>query len=343
MANGLNFKSLEQYYAATAKNIAITAAVLLPGFAINNFVQGRYVLGYISVGAILVVALNAILIRRIGYSALRTFLIVFPLLLFIIVVIFMNQGVIAALWCTPTILTFFFLLPERYAWVANTILIIVASLLAWMTLEPDLAIRVSATLSIAGVLAGIFVRIITTQQAQLREQVVTDPLSGLKNRMLLVEALEQAINLSQRNNTPVTLLSLDLDHFKKINDHYGHAVGDRVIIGIADLLKARLRISDAAFRTGGEEFLCLLHNCDRERGAAIAEQIRTEVLAAGLVPGLPVTVSVGVASHQPEETTESWLKRVDDYLYQAKAAGRNRVIAAQMEADNLQIQDAEAT
>ncbi len=337
MANRLSFISSDEYYKATAKYIAIIAIVLLPGFAINNFVQGRYIVGYVSVAAIIVVALNAVLTNRNGYSVIRTFVVVIPPLIYFIALVFLNQGVIAALWCTPAMLTFYFILPERYAWVANAILIIVASLLAWMTLEHNLAIRVSATLAIAVALAGVFVRIISSQQEQLREQAVTDPLSGLKNRMLLNETLEQAINLSQRNDSPVTLLSMDIDHFKKINDQYGHGVGDRVIIGVAKLLTTRLRKSDTAFRTGGEEFLCLLHNCDRERGVKIAEEIRTEIMTAGLLQERPVTVSLGVASHQPGEGRESWLKRVDEFLYRAKSAGRNRVVAAPLEADDVLI------
>jgi diguanylate cyclase (GGDEF)-like protein len=342
MVNRLSFKSPEEYYKATAKYIAVIALVALPGFAINNFVQGRTIVGYISLAAVAVVVLNGIITSRSGYSAIRTFLVVIPPLIYFVVLVFQNQGIIAALWCTPAMLTFYFLLPERYAWVANGILIIAASLFAWITLEHNLAIRVSITLTIAVALAGVFVRIISSQQEQLREQAVSDPLSGLKNRMLLHETLEQAINLSQRNKSPVTLLSLDIDHFKQINDRYGHGVGDRVIVGIADLLQARVRKSDTAFRTGGEEFLCLLHNCDRERGEKIAEEIRTEIMERKLLCDQPVTVSLGVACHQPGESTESWLTRVDDHLYRAKKEGRNRVVAAPMVADILQISAAES-
>ncbi len=341
MANRLNFKSYDEYYTATAKYIAITAVVLLPGFAANNFLQGRSIIGYVSLAAITVLVLNAVLIHRNGYHVLRTFIISVPTLIFFIALVFKNQGIIGALWCTPAVLVFYFILPERYAWVANTLLIIVASLYAWTSLETELALRVSATLTIASILAGIFVRIISSQQALLLEQAVSDPLSGLKNRMLLDEILEQAVNLSQRNKSPVTLLSLDIDHFKKINDRYGHGVGDRVIVGVADLLRARVRKSDTAFRTGGEEFLCLLHNCDRERGEKIAEEIRSEIMMAGFLSDQPVTVSLGVASHQPGETTESWLKRADDLLYRAKSAGRNRVVAAPVEEGNLQFQTSE--
>jgi diguanylate cyclase (GGDEF)-like protein len=343
MPNRLNFKSIEEYYTATAKYVAVTAVVVFPGFAINNFVQGRDAIGYLSLAVICILVTNAVFIYRIGYSPLRTFLYVIPLVLFFIAFIFLQQGIISALWCTPAMLSFYFMLPERYAWLANALLIIVATLFAGLTLEQNLAFRVSATLAVATVFAGIFVRIISSQQALLKEQAVSDPLSGLKNRMLLNETLEQAISLGQRNNNPVTLLALDIDHFKKINDQHGHGVGDQVIIGVADMLRARVRKSDTAFRTGGEEFLCLLHNCDRDRGETIAEQIRCEIMEAGLLPDRPVTVSLGVASYQSGETTESWLKRVDDNLYRAKSAGRNRVVAAPVESPNLQIPTVEST
>jgi diguanylate cyclase (GGDEF)-like protein len=226
---------------------------------------------------------------------------------------------------------------------ANAFLIVVATLFAVFILEQGLAVRVSVTLTIAAILGGIFVRIISSQQALLKEQAVSDPLSGLKNRMLLYETLEQAISLSERSESPVTLLALDIDHFKQINDQYGHTVGDQVIIGVADMLRARVRISDTCFRTGGEEFLCLLHNCDWDRGEKIAEQIRNEIMEAGLLPDRPVTVCLGVTSYQPGETMESWLKRVDDNLYRAKGAGRNRVVAAPAESPSLQIPSVEST
>jgi diguanylate cyclase (GGDEF)-like protein len=344
MPNRLNFKSIEEYYTATAKYVAITAVVVFPGFAINNFVQGRDLIGYLSLAVILILVTNAVLIYRIGYNPPRTFFFVVPAVLLFIALIFLQLGVISALWCTPAMLSFYFMLPERYAWVANTLLIVVATLFAGLILEQNLAFRVSATLTVATIFAGIFVRIISSQQALLKEQAVSDPLSGLKNRMLLYETLEQAIKLNQRNKSPVTLLALDIDHFKKINDQHGHGVGDQVIISVADMLRARVRKSDTAFRTGGEEFLCLLHNCEPDQGEKIAEQIRCEIMDAGLLPDRPVTVSLGVAGYHSGETTEDWLKRVDDNLYRAKAAGRNRVVAAAVvESPGLQIPSVEST
>jgi diguanylate cyclase (GGDEF)-like protein len=343
MANRLNFRSVEEHYAAMAKYLAVTATVFFPFFAVNNFAQDRDLIGYVSVAVILILVLNAVLLRRIGYNPLRTFSFVVPALLTFIALVFLQQGVISALWCTPALFAFYFILPERYAWVANAFLIIVATLFAGLTLEHNLALRVSATLIIAAILGGIFVRIISSQQALLKEQAVSDPLSGLKNRMLLYETLEQAIKLNQRNKCPVTLLALDIDHFKQINDQYGHAVGDKVIIGVADMLRARVRKSDTAFRTGGEEFLCLLHNCDHDHGKKIAEQIRCEIMKARLLPDRPVTVSLGVTSYHSGEPTESWLKRVDDNLYRAKSAGRNQVVAALAESPGLGIASVEST
>jgi diguanylate cyclase (GGDEF)-like protein len=344
MPNRLNFKSVEEHYAAMAKYLAVTAAVFFPIFAVNNFVQDRDLIGYVSVAVILILALNAVLLRRVGYNPLRTFFFVVPALLTFIALVFIQQGVISALWCTPALFAFYFILPERYAWLANGFLIVIATLFAELTLEHNLALRISVTLTIAAILGGIFVRIISSQQALLKEQAVSDPLSGLKNRMLLYETLEQAIKLNQRNKSVVTLLELDIDHFKKINDQYGHGVGDQVIVSVADILKARVRKSDTAFRIGGEEFLCLLHHCDRDQGEKIAEQIRCEIMEAGLLPDhhQSVTVSLGVAGYQPGETTESWLKRVDDNLYRAKSAGRNRVFSSPVESPNLQIPTVES-
>jgi diguanylate cyclase len=175
------------------------------------------------------------------------------------------------------------------------------------------------------VFSATFLRVISAQQRALAQQAVTDALTGLHNRTLLPTTLGQALEHSRRSGIDMTLLALDLDRFKDVNDSRGHAVGDSVLRGVANVISSRIRRSDVAFRLGGEEFLALLYGTGHREGMRVAEELREAVAAKDLLPDHRVTVSVGVATFNGDADWEAWLKRCDERLYAAKAGGRNRV------------------
>ncbi len=166
---------------------------------------------------------------------------------------------------------------------------------------------------------------------QALQSAYTDPLTGLYNRTALNDAFQREWKLAQRQRQPLSLLALDIDHFKKINDTYGHAAGDIALIKIAEILRKTVRASDLVFRHGGEEFLVLLNNTGIEGAKLLAERIRKAIAAkdcSDIDPELSITTSIGVASlNHPEETPQQLLKRADDALYRAKRNGRNLVVA----------------
>jgi diguanylate cyclase (GGDEF)-like protein len=126
----------------------------------------------------------------------------------------------------------------------------------------------------------------------------------------------------------MTLAVLDLDHFKMINDQLGHGSGDEVLRGVGEfLLKHIRRRTDKVFRIGGEEFLVLLYDTDIDHGRQFAEELCSGLASFPLLPGRPVTVSIGVAALQSGEDWDDWMKRCDENLYQAKLRGRNRVVS----------------
>jgi len=116
---------------------------------------------------------------------------------------------------------------------------------------------------------------------------------------------------------------LDLDHFKKVNDIHGHAVGDQTLKRVTEIINLRIRVTDSLYRIGGEEFVVVLEGADLHHAAHLAEQLRTLVHANELVPDQAVTISLGVAELKEGETPNDWVHRADAALYRAKDAGRN--------------------
>ncbi|MEB2644690.1 diguanylate cyclase [Pseudomonas canadensis] len=164
-----------------------------------------------------------------------------------------------------------------------------------------------------------------------RQKALIDPLTGLPNRAAWSERLDQEVNTWHQRGNHLSLAMLDLDHFKRINDGYGHLAGDKVLKIIANVLRKRLRPSDFIARFGGEEFVLLMPNSSLSDALAAGEVLRAAIEACPFhFKGEPVTitVSMGVAQFQPGERSDLALKRADEALYRAKAAGRNQVQAA---------------
>jgi diguanylate cyclase (GGDEF)-like protein len=154
-----------------------------------------------------------------------------------------------------------------------------------------------------------------------------DPLTGLANRRFFSERIQEMISLANRRSQPLSLIMTDIDHFKKVNDTWGHDAGDRVLKAYAGLMKTRTRSEDLVARFGGEEFIILMPLADVREAFAYAERIRCDLAEQDLLEtGHPVTASFGVAGLCSGDTCEMLIKRADTALYEAKASGRNRTV-----------------
>ncbi|VVM45028.1 hypothetical protein PS858_02457 [Pseudomonas fluorescens] len=163
------------------------------------------------------------------------------------------------------------------------------------------------------------------------QSALRDPLTDTGNRIAMDQTLQREIEMSRRHLQPLSLLMLDIDHFKHINDNHGHSAGDDVLRGVAASIKSQLRNVDMVFRFGGEEFLILLSNTGREAAAMVGERLRFAAQAKNFSADgnlIELTVSLGCSTLLPGESAESLLRRADSALYVAKREGRNRLAMA---------------
>jgi len=163
---------------------------------------------------------------------------------------------------------------------------------------------------------------------KLIQMAKIDGLTGIYNRRYLDSRLTEEIERSRRHGNPLSILLLDIDHFKKINDTHGHLCGDYALRKISELLQELVRTSDILGRYGGEEFLCILPETPHEQAVVLAERCREQIATKPLAcedHQARITISIGVTGQHRDDTLDSIIKRADDALYQAKREGRNRV------------------
>ncbi len=178
-------------------------------------------------------------------------------------------------------------------------------------------------------LAGLLYPLRNTLLYQLALQsATTDPLTGVKNRTAMDASIKREIGLANRQNSPLSFILFDLDHFKSINDQYGHLIGDQALRMVAKVAEETIRDSDIIFRFGGEEFLVLLSATKISGATLLAERIRNNIEHLEVFPDLDlrITASMGVVSRSRDEDAESLIGRADSALYIAKNNGRNQVV-----------------
>lgn len=163
---------------------------------------------------------------------------------------------------------------------------------------------------------------------ELNRRAYTDPLTGLNNRHFLSERGAELFTLCSRYNHPISLMVIDADHFKAVNDTYGHDAGDEVLKNLAKTLTAVARSTDIVARFGGEEFIILLPETESAGAVQLAERVRSRIEKAGTsgADEIAITVSIGVASYNGGDDFDALFRRADKALYAAKESGRNRVV-----------------
>lgn len=305
--------------------LAYVIAIFITPFAINSFIQGRLILG---VSILLIVGTfvaNGVAIRLKKRPPIPFVALFLPLTITLIFAL-TTQGLYGALWCYPAVLFCFFVLPHRVAIAVSACMLLFATPMVYMFVNQGTALRFAVSLALNITVVSIITRVVADLQHELLDQAATDPLTGALNRRQMESLLAEAVERRSRSAAPASILLMDIDHFKSVNDRFGHHAGDQVLKNLVTLTKKHIRKLDRVFRTGGEEFLILLTDTKASDATKHAERLRMLIAEASLTKECQVTVSMGVAECVPNQSVESWIKNADDALYSAKQEGRNRVV-----------------
>ena len=317
---------LGRYRERIMHRVAYAVSAFVTPFAVNDFLQGRVLLG-LAISAVVVAFLtNGIAIQLKKNPPIPFALLLVPIYASLLLSI-AQQATLGMMWCYPAVLFCFFVLPRLLAAAGGAVLVIAATPLVYQTAGQDVALRFAVSLSLTAVVMQIITGVMRTLQDELEDLAAPDPLTGALNRRQMETFLEEAIERRARSNAPASVLLIDIDHFKSINDRFGHDAGDRALKALVALVKKRARRLDRVFRMGGEEFLVLLPDTRGADAVIHAERLRLLVSDAPLVDKLSMTISIGVAECAPGQEVDAWLKQADDALYFAKQEGRNRVVS----------------
>lgn len=240
----------------------------------------------------------------------------------------MINGHAGLYWAYPAATAVFFLLPLKEATASNIVFVASMSVVSFITFSEADFWRITFSLGMTCLFVMIFAWLVGRLQSELTRLATTDPLTGCLNRSQLADILNGQIQMRERYERVSSLILLDMDYFKTINDRWGHLAGDRVLQELSSRLRKRLRENDQLFRIGGEEFMLVLPETRQKDADKVARELLTTISARPFVEGIQITASASVAEVDKGETWSVWLNRADQALYEAKARGRNQVANA---------------
>lgn len=332
----LDDDALAEHRPAIVRQLCAAASAVLLGIALMHLAGGRLALAGLNILAALLMLGSTWRMWRGGPPMLGFGWLALGLLGVICWSVNL-QGLAGVLWSYPLIFVCYFAMPRQQATLMSLLTVAAVAGLVLARYPADLALRVAVSQLFVVVMVNSVLGVIGRLQRALRAEAITDPLTGAYNRRHLQSQLAGLGFAAPAQQPPAAegaavqgnaLLSLDVDHFKSINDRHGHDVGDEVLRRLVTLLNSRKRVNDLLFRTGGEEFMLLLPRTSERAALELAEQLRQKVSSSALLPGERVTVSIGVSMLAPGQEARHWLKAVDQALYEAKRSGRNRVALA---------------
>ncbi|MGG2396746.1 GGDEF domain-containing protein [Pseudomonas sp. SH1-B] len=316
--------------------ITLTGGVF---FFVVNLLRDNWLLAALEIGYAGVSLYMLLIIDRTRNLQLLTTIYLFPFFSIMIVALSQPNATFAVFaWIQTIPIICYLLLGLRLGMYGSLLFVGIGLIVFNQRLDPDqqlLNMVILANLGLASMAVMIFAHIYERSrilnEKRLIEQATTDALTGLPNRMKLSEVFQRERAHALRNGTPLSLVFVDIDHFKQINDRFGHQVGDHALVHFATVLAQRLRINDLFCRLGGEEFAVLLPGSQPTKAREIAESLRARLSDKPLdVAGTPLhmTLSAGVASLGNDgQSLDELMRAADRRTYAAKRGGRNQVVA----------------
>jgi diguanylate cyclase (GGDEF)-like protein len=305
-------------------SISLFASLCIFPFALLRWYNGEVTLaivdGIISL-TLLAIFVNMLITRKVGIAkySIAVF-IAFATLTTIII-----KGQSQIFWIFPTIMAIHYLVPIKRATFINTALVLSMLFIAFPITNLAEYITIIATSSLTAALSYIMFSAYNNKEHELSKLATIDPLTNTGNRRSLDTKLSEVIANQNREQYRVCLILFDLDNFKDINDAYGHAIGDQILVTVCELVKENTRVLDSLFRYGGDEFLIMPLSMTLIKTKLLAEKIRDIVENYTFVHNVKLTLSMGVSEYKHNDTPESWISCADVQLYKAKHEGRNKV------------------
>lgn len=323
--DGAESNQVDQRSARNANlHILLLLSVILAPLVVRHISTEQYLPAFAGIALSLVFVANLWLLaigRQAFLSPAMVLLLTVPLV--VLSVIYGQEY--SLFWIYPLLVAVPSVLKTSAGLALGVLCLLVTVPLVFSRFETGLAMIVSLSMIHTLLVSWWLMRTVNYQSSRFLDMVIHDPLTGAKNRRHFQHELKSAHSLWVRHKRISTLILLDVDHFKRVNDDLGHGAGDVALQGLVKVVQDRIRGVDTVFRYGGEEFAVLLPETSASRATVLANDLRARVEDTEIVAGRKITVSIGVCDVSVADSADDWVKKVDEALYRAKSAGRNRV------------------
>ncbi|MCG9748342.1 GGDEF domain-containing protein [Shewanella sp. Isolate8] len=300
------------------------ACSLLLSLAVKNFLFDHYLLASLLGLFTLLVLIDVIALHKGKTIPIHTNIVV-TLLLICLGLTIHQVDISAIFWAFPIAIAILYIVPFKTAMFFFSLMLALVGVETFTQVDSSTALRTCVALSLTMFISSLIAQHMRRLQRSLKEESIRDPMTNALNRRQLSSHLSNCLARKQRHGIDSVILLLDIDHFKQINDTYGHAMGDRVLKRVTQTIFNQIRETDLLFRVGGEEFILLMHDIDLLSARRVAEKLRLSISEQAILDHYPVTVSIGISMALPHIKEDDWIRQADNALYNAKDGGRNRV------------------
>jgi diguanylate cyclase (GGDEF)-like protein len=318
--------------------LGLSTAVFMLGFALYRLLNDQYLAAIVDASLSVAICIPVFYALLTGNTKRAGIALCVIDSLFCIIVSW-AIGPVAVYWHYLVLVTNFFIVTPKLALVCNTIVLVSMLAIIW----PQQAAVTNASIAASATLLTCFTYFFALRnnvdRDMLEEIASLDALTGMPNRRTMERCLTEALERHRTQRISYGLIILDIDHFKQVNDSYGHAAGDAVLADLSAILKHHMRKRDQVFRFGGEEFVVLVEVGTTHDLRLAAERIRLGIRGALRGPGGRITVSAGAALLGQEDNWQEWFSLADSALYRAKNRGRDQSMLLESEAEEASIQD----